>query len=256
MSVKKIILLIIIVLVSIGLTILLLVLLNVGKKSPVEARGIRPTDSYVFKDLTDINGLPKFASTPSESKGWKKQPAGISDPTFVNVSYTSENSCTFDATSQLLADTNKDTKDYNLSKAQAELAAKSEEGTATDPYVISLESTQGPAELYSAIYYPKIVFVHGTGTTPTKVGGSKKVDGAYTTFEAVRLIQKPLQYEAATTLSTVKNAAPIAPMIPAITLKYSCKTADFNVNDAVAFVQQLKIDFTSTAKITTPTTGK
>lgn len=239
----------------IAATVGLLYVLNVGKNSNV-SRGAKPTDSQVFSKIDGVTSLPVFSELPGETSGWKKT-SSLSESTYSNTQLTNDNACTIDISSQLLPNIQKDVKDFQLSRSFIDTTALSEEGSSSDPYVITVRSTDGDVDFYSALYNPKLQLVHSTGTTPTTQGGSKKRDGAFSTYVAARVFGSQVQVSEASGDSTVtKGVVSLGAMLPAVIINYTCPTDRFDVNDALKMVHQVKIDFTKTTQITPTTSGK
>ena len=242
-------------LVIIAATVGILYVLNVGKSTDA-LRGVKPTDSQVFSKVDEVKSLPAFSELPNETSGWKKT-SSLSESAYSNTQLTNDSSCTIDISAQLLPNTQKDVKDFELSRSLVDTIALSEEGSATDPYVIPVRSTNGDVDFYSALYNPKLQLIHSTGTTPTTQGGSKKRDGAFSTYMAARVFGNRVQVGEESTESTVeKGVVSLGAMLPVVVYSYTCPTDRFDVSDAVKHLKQVKIDFKKTTTIVPATSGK
>jgi hypothetical protein len=255
MSIKRIILLTGGFLVIIGATIGVLYILNIGRNNTL-SRGVKPTDAYVFKQVSNVSSLPIFSELPAESSGWKKT-TSTKDSSYVHTQFVRDNACSIDIASQLLPNIQKDEKDFQLSKALVGTLALTEEGNATDPYVITLRSSKGDIDFYSALYNPKLQLIHSTGTTPTNQGGSKKREGAFTTYIVARVFTNQIDVGESTKQSGIINGiVQLGSMMPAVIINYTCPADRFDVSDPLRLLEQIKVDFPSTAKITSATSGK
>ena len=255
MSIKRIILFVAIFLVVIAATVTTLYLFNVGK-TQTYSRGVKVTDDYVFQKVANVSGLPLFAELPAERSGWKKTTSS-SESTYAHAQFTRDNTCTVDITSQLLPNTEKDKKDFQLSQSLVETTARAVDGTASDPYVIAVGSKQGDVDLYSALYNPRLKLVHSTGTTPTNQGGSEKLVGDFTTYIAARVIGSDIAIGQSDTESSVTGGiVSLGAMLPAVIYSYTCSTAQFDVNDALALLGDVTFDFSNTTQVFPATTGK
>lgn len=255
MSVKKIILYIAIFLVVLASTVAVLYVLNVGKTTTY-SRGILPTDETTFGTVAGASGVPLISELPAERNGWKKITSS-SETTYAYVQLSRDDGCRFDVTTQLLPNTDKDKNDFQLSRAVVDTSARSVEGVASDPYVLSLQSKQGNVEFYTAVYNPTLVLVPSMGTTPTNQGGSKRLDGSHTTFIAVRVIGKDVTIGENDSESRVADGiVTLGSMLPAAVITYTCPTSQFDVNDPLGLLADLTLDFANTTQIVPATSGK
>jgi hypothetical protein len=255
MSVKRIILYVIIFLVVIAATVATLYLLNV-RTSETYSRGVLPADDYVFQEIDGVAGVPAFAQLPAERQGWKKVTSS-SEATYAHVQFARDNTCKLDITSQLLPNTETTKNDFLLSRSLVETTARTVDGVPSEPYVISAESNKGNVELYSALYSPKLALVSSTGTTPTNEGGSKALDGDFTTYVAARVFGSDVAIGQSTAESTLSSGIiSIGAMLPAVVVSYTCSTPQFDVNDALGLLGEIAFDLTSAAPVTSATSGK
>jgi len=263
MSIKKIAIIVGAFLVVMAITIGVLVVLRPQTKNQgtETSRGIKLTDNFEFNKLSNVTGVPTFSATPKAQSGWSVTTTS-DESALGNVSLGNQNSCTLSITSQLSPYTDKTLSDYALSRAYASTIASSEDGVLGDEYIIKLNSSQGEADFYSGVYSPKVKLTHPTGTTATTAGGTEKLDGAYSTYLAVRSIASPISsgVTSATLPSDSKykdgEIVKISDMIPTIVAKYTCKSDVFNAEDAVKFVKQITIDFKATKKTEAASSGK
>jgi hypothetical protein len=255
MSKKRIILSIAIFLGVIAATVGVLYLLNVGKSTDI-SRGVKPTDNQVFSQVNGVASLPVFSELPAEGSGWTKT-SSITESAYASTQLTHDDACTIDISSQLLPNTQKDIKDFQLSRSLVETTAISEDGSASDPYVISVRSTSGDVDFYSALYNPKTQLVHSTGTTPTTQGGSKKREGSFTSYIAARVFANQIKIGDSQEESTVNEGiVSLGAMLPAVTVNYTCPTDRFDIQDALERLKQVKVDFTKSTIIVPATSGK
>lgn len=255
MSVKKIILFIVLFLTVIMVTTVTLYVFNVGRNGEL-SRGSKPTQNQVFTTISSVSGLPVFTELPPESSGWKKT-TSVSESAYSSTQLLQDNTCTIDISSQLLPNTQQVLKDFQLSRSLIETTALSEDGYATDPYVISVRSTSGDVDFYSALYNPKLQLVHSTGTTPTNQGGSKKREGSFTSYVAARVFGNQIKIGDNQEQSTVKEGiVSVGAMLPAVVVNYTCPTDRFDIKDALGLLKQIKIDLTQSSKIIPATSGK
>ncbi len=257
MTTKKIILFASILVAAVAVTIGVLVLLKLPKPTTTQsevvipARGYKPTDATIFRKIDGVTSLTSIETYP-KTDGWVVKTTEA-DAKLGKV--TTENAnCSLKVTSFATQYIDTKQQDYGLSKAYTVTVASGEEGMLSDDYIITVPSTQGDADFYSAIYKPKVEFTGPTATTPTvnTKATMKTLDGDYTTFVAVRLIATPI---GATTEvpSQKEGAVGVTKMIPAVVIKYRCLTSDFNVDAAIRIVKQLTLNFTSTTQ--TPPAG-
>lgn len=263
MSLKKILIIAGSLVIVIGLTIGILVIIKpqVGTQGVETTRGIKPTGNFVFNDISTVSSLPSFINIPKDS-GWTKVQSA-EETSFINVQLTNPDSCSFSAQSQTTPFPNIKLKDYELSKTYATTVAGSEQGTLSDVYVIKIKTSKDDADFYTGVYSPKISLTHPAGTTPTSEGGTTQLTGDYKTFIAVRSISTPLKSPASNTNvspegdTKYKNGEIITlgDTIPTIVLKYTCKASAFDVNAALKFVQQVKLDLNPSVQTTTTDTS-
>jgi len=263
MSVKKIAIIVGAFLAVIAITIGVLVILKPQTKNQgVEtSRGIKLTDNFEFNKLSNISGVPTFSSVPKAQSGWSVTTTS-DELALGNASLSNQNGCMVSITSQLTPYTDKTLADFALTKAYVGTIASSEDGTLGDEYVIRLNSSDGEVDFYSGVYNPTAKLTHPTGTTATTTGGVEKLDGAYSTYLAVRSIASPIStgVKSATLPSDSKykdgEIVKIADMIPTIVAKYTCKSEAFNAEEAAKFVKQITVDFKNIKKIESASSGK
>lgn len=231
------------------------VMKGIGSTSDAEsARGVKPTDDYVFNAINDLKGLPIFTKKPSASNGWDEK-SSLSDATFQAIRFENKNSCVLEIKSLQTTITTKTDTDLMLSKQHASRVALSEQGELSDDYILQLSSTRGNTDFYTAVYTPKIQLTQSTGTTPTTQGGSVTLSEPYTTYIAVRSINSPIVSGSSQSTNTdgiVKAFDTIATVV----MTYTCSSSAFNVDEAVKMIKQVTIDFDNTQKIEAAKSGK
>lgn len=217
--------------------------------------GVRPTDNYEFKQIV-VTGLPVFSQSPEEKDGWKLEET-IEEATFSNIEMTNANSCTISMQSQETPYVNTTMADFALSKAYAESVARSQQGTLDDIYIITVPTSDGEGEFYAGNYHPEILLTSPGGTTPTQTGGSMTLDDSYTVFIAVRSIASPVN-TVGTSTDTQDDVVPLVDSIPTIIIRYECLSDDFNIDDGIKLIKQMKLNVSPDIKepTTTPSSGK
>lgn len=211
----------------------------------------KPSDGFVFTAIKNVKNVPLLKQGPEEANGWSVINK-ISTPTFNTVDYKNENNCTFSVASQISAGMNSGSGDFYASKARAYSISSLEEGGLINESMLSVKDTKGKSEFISGEYSPKTVF---DANSPK---GIKELDGNYTTFIAVRVIDTEVKVKVdpnAAGGENRKHGAPTeAPVVndlksfPEVIIKYTCNADKYKAEDAIKMISETTIDFYSEAQ--------
>jgi len=216
--------------------------------TPANSR-VKVTDDYVFKTIDKASFSPSVDASPSTNDGWVKQSEAIASSG--TIKFTKDN-CSIDIISQKSPYVDTEGKDYALSKALATSIAAGDQGTLYDGAVMTLSSSQGDIEFYSALYNPTLRYATTEGKSTTET-----LKEPYTTLVAVRSIAIPLPSTPSTTEGgpAKEGIIPLSPSIPSFVVKYTCKKNSFNVDTAASVIKQVSIKFSAPTAPSTETSG-
>ena len=254
MTIKKVLISIGIVVAAIVITIgaIFLIRSMMTPKTTGDIRGVKLTADYQFKSFDSVVAAAKFTTLPTD--GWTRSAASVDDAQG-SATLNGAGSCSLSAMSQLTPYIDKKSAEAVLSQNYATTITQSEQGTLRDEYVLKIGSDKGDVELYTALYTPKVILTHASGTTPTMQDGTTKLTDEYTTLIAVRVLKNPITPIGATVAKDSKTIG-YGDSVPTVTLKYSCKAADFKIDSAVKTMQSIKLNLSAPAETTSPTSGK
>lgn len=232
-----------------GLTVVVLSVVHNMMQPTVPERGIKPTNNYVFQPIANVSQLTAFTSLPGGD--WKVQTT-TENNIFRIVTLVNNNSCSLSILSGHLAYPDKSVKDFGLSKELAMNVATGDQGILRDDYVITVPSTHGNVEFYSALYDPKLSIAPEVNGKPSTPDGFIHITTPTTIFIATRAATTVIQK--GTQATTATGVLPIQDMIPDVIIRYTCHSDVFSVQDVLVAIRAIKLDFATTVAPQSPQT--